>query len=88
MKSRTTAAFRAALRALPTEVQGRCRDAYRLFHQNPRHPSLQFKKVHTRPIYSARVSRGYRAVAILDGEDVIWFWVGTHADYDNLLKGL
>jgi hypothetical protein len=40
------------------------RKAYRLFHDNPAHPSLQFKKVHDRePIYSARVTLGYRAVA-------------------------
>jgi hypothetical protein len=89
LKSRTTRGFRAAFRRLPADVQDQCRDAYRLFLLNSRHPSLRFKKVHSiRPIYSARVSRGYRAVCVLEGEEALWFFVGTHADYDILIKRL
>jgi hypothetical protein len=70
-------------------VQDQARLAYRLFRDNPEHPSLRFKPVHpTRPIYSARVGLGYRALAVRDGEAVIWFWIGSHADYDHLLKRL
>src|SRR5437667_11361617 len=55
----------------------------------PRHPSLQFRQVHTaRPIYSARVGLGYRALAVIEGEVVIWFWIVTHAEYDRLLRSL
>jgi hypothetical protein len=50
---------------------------------------LHFKKVHPDPpIYSARVGIGYRAVGALDGGTVVWFWVGSHADYDRLLEQL
>jgi hypothetical protein len=42
----------------------------------------------TRPIYSARVGLGYRALAVLDGDLAVWFWIGTHADYDRLLRSL
>jgi hypothetical protein len=46
---------------------------------------LQFKQVHpVRPIFSARVALGYRALAVREGIDIIWFWVGTHAEYDRL----
>jgi hypothetical protein len=70
-------------------VQERCRAAYRLFLRNPRHRSLRFKKVHdSRPIYAVRVSRGYRALGIVADDEIEWFWVGTHADYDKLLHRL
>ena len=52
-------------------------------------PSLRFKRVHAAlPIYSARVGIGYRALAIVDGDTAIWFWVGTHAEYDRLQEKL
>ena len=47
------------------------------------------RKVHaTEPIYAARVGLGYRALAVLDGDVAVWFWIGTHADYDQLLRTL
>jgi len=70
-------------------VQDQARLAYRLFRDNPEHPSLRFKPVHPkRPIYSARVGLGYRALAVRHGDAVIWFWIGSHGDYDHLLKRL
>jgi hypothetical protein len=89
MTSRTTARFREALAQLSEHVQRQARDAYRLFFQNPNHPSLRFKPVHaTRPIYATRVSRDYRAVGIVDGETIVWFWIGSHAKYERLLTRL
>lgn len=89
MKSRTTAEFRKCFAALPKQVQEQTRDAYRLFKENPNYPSLRFKKVHPElPIYSARISNNYRAVGQLDGDTAIWFWVGSHAEYDRLLSQL
>ncbi|WP_414543574.1 type II toxin-antitoxin system RelE family toxin [Nostoc sp. CCY0012] len=89
MKSRTTARFRKAFAVLPEAVQQQTRKAYRQFKQDPEHPSLRFKKVHPQlPIYSARISRIYRAVGLLEGDTVIWFWVGSHAEYDMLLSQL
>ena len=89
MTSKTTERFRSAYAGLPEHVQRRAREGYRLFQENPRHPGLQFKQVHSsRPIYSARVGLGYRALAVVDGDAVVWFWIGTHADYDRLLRTL
>jgi mRNA-degrading endonuclease RelE of RelBE toxin-antitoxin system len=87
--SKTTRRFRDAYRRLPEHVQRRAREAYRRFKDNPSHPSLHFKQVHaTQPIYAARVGLGYRAVGVIDGEAVVWFWIGTHAEYDQLLRTL
>lgn len=86
MRSRTTRAFRKQLEALPEEVQKQAGEAYRRFRKDPYHNSLQFKRVHTKlPLYSARISKGYRVVGQLEGGLVVWFWAGSHADYDNLL---
>jgi hypothetical protein len=60
-----------------------------LFIENPRHPSLRFKQVHSvLPVYSARVSLDYRAAGVLEGDTVIWFWVGIHGEYEKLLKSM
>jgi len=68
-------------------VQRRARAAYRLLQQDPSHPSLRFKLVHaSRPIYSVRIGLAYRALGVRDGDVIIWFWIGSHADYDRLLR--
>ena len=72
---------------LLAEVQRQARRAYRVFTQNPNQPSLRFKPVHpTRPIYSIRISSDYRAVGILQSDEIVWYWIGSHADYDKLLS--
>jgi hypothetical protein len=87
MNSHTTDAFRQAFSELPADVRKQARQAYRLFIENPYHPSLRFKSIHpTRPIYSVRVGLNYRAVGVRDGQDVIWFWIGSHAEYDKLIQ--
>ena len=59
------------------------------FKQNPYHPNFHFKKVHTiRPIYSARINVDYRAVGIKENGEIVWFWIGSHADYGKLLSQL
>jgi hypothetical protein len=89
MKSRTTRRFRELLAALPSQIQRQAHDAYELFASDTNHPGLRFKQVHADPpIYSARVGIGYRAVGALDGDTIVWYWIGSHADYDQLLKQL
>ncbi len=81
--------FLKLYRALPERVRQQTRQAYQLFQKDPRHPSLHFKSVHPiRPIFSARVTSDYRVVGVFEGDDIYWFWVGPHADYDLLLKQL
>ena len=90
MRSHTTRRFRELIAALPRHVQQQSRQSYRLFRPNPSHPGLRFKQVHEahRPIYSVRVGLGYRAVGVLDDDEIAWFWIGSQADYDRLLDTL
>ena len=86
IESRSTRAFRTAFAALPDEVQAQARRAYRLFLADPGHPSLRFKKVEqTENVYSVRIGLGYRALGVLQGSVITWFWIGSHADYDRLV---
>lgn len=86
MNSRTTQQFRTLFAALPAEVQRQGRAAYRLFQQNPQHPGLHLRQVHpVEPVYSARIGMHYRAVGVRDDNEIVWFWVGPHAEYDKLL---
>lgn len=87
MNSRITGKFRKSFEKLPAEIREQARRAYRLFIENPHHPSLRFKSIHpTLPIYSVRVGLNYRAIGIQDGNVIIWFWIGSHADYDRLIR--
>jgi len=85
IESRTTRGFRKAYAKLPEEIRRQAREAYRIFRMNPRHPSLRFKKVNEKTnTYSARISLGYRALGTLKGSRIVWFWIGSHADYDRV----
>ena len=87
MKSRRTASFRKAFAALPEPVREQARLAYRRFQENPNHPGLRFKRVHSSdPVYSVRVGIGYRAVGVLEDDIMVWFWIGSHAEYNGLLS--
>lgn len=89
MKSSVTKEFRELFNQLPIEVQQQARRAYALWRIDSYHNSLQFKRVSQRqPIYSARIGSGYRALGLQEHVQIYWFWVGTHAEYDGLLKRL
>ena len=89
MKSVTTERFRKSLAQLPAPIRRQAREAYLLFEQNPGHPSLRFKPVHpTLPVYAVRIGVHYRALAVREGDTLIWFWIGSHADYDHLISHL
>ena len=87
MRSKTTREFRKAFARLPRRIQAQSREAFKLFLQDPQHPSLRFKKVHsTRSIFSVRITIDYRALGIREGEFLVWFWIGNHEDYERLLS--
>jgi hypothetical protein len=86
MKSFTSRQFREMYSKLPDVVQMQARRAYQLFRQNPAHPGLNFKKLDSKNgIYSVRIGLGYRALGQLDGEAIVWFWIGPHSDYEKLI---
>ncbi len=89
MKSFTTERFRKLYRELPEENRKQARDAYKQFIQNPQHPSIQFKRVRAgKAVYSARININYRALGILNGDEIVWFWIGNHDEYIKLLARL
>lgn len=77
--------FWARYRSLPQEIQNLADAAYGRLKEDPRHPSLQFKKVGR--FWSARVGSHHRALAVEAADGLVWFWIGTHAEYDKLLGG-
>lgn len=86
MKSYTTARFRDSFKKLSKQIQKQARKAYEYFQADPDHPSLRFKKVHpTKRIYSARVGKGHRAVGVLDKDEIIWFWIEPHKEYERVI---
>jgi hypothetical protein len=85
MRHRTTPRFWERYRHLPNDVRELADKNFRLLQRNPRHPSLQFKKVGN--LWSARVGLAHRALAVEDGEDFLWVWIGTHDDYERMIKG-
>jgi hypothetical protein len=87
--SRATAKFWCCYKELPDEIRILARQVYGVFKNDPWYPALHFKRVHSsQPIYSVRVSRDYRALGVLSGDRIVWFWVGSHSDYDKLLNQL
>jgi hypothetical protein len=82
---RTTERFRRCYHSLPIEIRKLADKNFKLLKENPSHPSLQFKRIGE--LWSARVGQAHRALAVEDGEDFIWVWVGTHDEYERILKG-
>ena len=72
-------------RQLPGEIQDLADRCYELLKQDSRYLSLHFKKVGQ--FWSVRIGIHYRALAVEENDDIAWFWIGTHAEYDNLLRG-
>ncbi|WP_420825166.1 hypothetical protein [Thiospirillum jenense] len=89
MKSSVTDEFRELLNQLPREVQEQAERAYTLWYNDPYHSSLQFKRIsHRQPIYSVRIGIDYRALGLRENDHIYWFWIGTHSEYDGLLRQL
>ena len=89
MNSHSTERFRETLEQLPKETRRNAQEAYRLWQQDPQHPSLQFKRIHsTKPDYSVHVGLGWRAVGLRRGDNMVWYWIGSHADYEKLISRL
>ena len=84
MKHRASPRFWRLYRALPEEIQQLADRGYQMLLQDPRHPSLHFKRIGR--VWSARVGLHHRALAAERNEEIVWIWIGTHAEYDLLLR--
>jgi len=84
MKSLTLPSFWQSYRNLNESMRRKARKTYIMWSQNPFHPSLHFKCInHAEDLWSVRITRGYRALGIMDGDTVTWFWIGSHDDYER-----
>ena len=84
MKHVASPSFWQAYERLPEQVRALADKNYALLKENPQHPSLQFKKVGR--FWSVRVGLRYRALPVETDGDLVWFWIGSHADYDALVS--
>jgi hypothetical protein len=83
VRNRATRRFGFYYRQLPEEVQRLANKSYSLLLQNPQHPSLHLKQVGR--FWSVRIGLHYRALAVQHESELVWFWIGSHADYDALI---
>jgi len=90
MTSRILPSFKKAFQNLPGEIKHQAKKVYKLWKKNPFDRSLGFKKVHpSKPIYSVRITLNWRALGIREDKNTItWFWIGSHEEYNNLVKQL
>ena len=84
MRHFASPAFWHGYENLPVRIQELADKNYALLKDNPEHPSLHFKKV--ADYRSVRVGLRYRAPAVEIEEGLLWFWIGSHADYDRLVS--
>ncbi len=81
---RTTGQFWRRYWDLPEETRALADKSFQLLKGNSAHPSIQLKKVGH--FWSARVGIAHRALAVEDGPDRIWVWIGGHDEYERIIK--
>ncbi len=90
MKSRATREFWECFEALPLSVRKQAQAAFELWSGDPYYRSLEFKRVKgtKHPVHSVRIGLHWRALAVERDDGMLWFWIGSHADYDRLIANL
>ena len=83
MNHHATPAFWHAHARLPKQIRTVADRAFEILKSDPTHTSLALKPVGR--FWSVRVGLHYRALAVRKGDTMVWFWIGSHADYDRLL---
>ena len=84
MRHFASPSFWSAYDQLPQFIQKLSDKNYDILKSDPKYPSLHFKKIGS--YWSVRIGLYYRTLGIEEDKDVIWFWIGSHAVYDKLIK--
>lgn len=84
MKHYASRRFWSLYKALPTDVREVADKNYKLLKSNPRHPSLHLKRIGK--LWAVRVGDHYRALGVDVEGGISWIWIGTHAEYDEILS--
>ena len=82
MNHHAAPSFWRAYQQLPEQVRALADKQFEILKANPQHPSLHFKRVGR--FHSARVGAHYRALAVDAPDGILWFWIGSHAEYDRI----
>jgi hypothetical protein len=84
MKHLASSAFWEAYQRLPADIRDLANKNYEMLKQNPQHPSLHFKK---KSVDSGRfvLAAAIAHLAVQENDNLVWFWIGSHADYDRLI---
>lgn len=84
MKHLASPSFWECYHELPVQIKESADKNFELLKENPQHPSLHIKKAGK--YWSVRIGMKYRALAVEVEDGLLWFWIGTHSEYDKLLK--
>lgn len=75
---------------LPARIQTPALAAFERSQEDPLHPGLDLHELddhgrgkHRHNSYSVYLAGGYRAIFFIDGDTNVWYWIGTHSDYNN-----
>ncbi len=86
MKNRRTREFMKLFEKLPLHVKKQAKESFSHFKENPWYPGLHFKCVNPqRARYSVRIGIDYRALGQMEGDEITWYWIGHHSEYDHLI---
>ncbi|UFH52960.1 type II toxin-antitoxin system RelE/ParE family toxin [Spirosoma sp. KNUC1025] len=89
MNHRTTPKFWKCYYNLSEVVQELADKNFELLKADQAHPSLHFKEISGKHnLWSARVGDHFRALALREDDELYWFWIGTHEEYNKLIKRL
>src|SRR5262245_57705190 len=87
-----TREFRRMLAALPPRIKEAAALAYEQFRRDSTHPSTAHHELedrrkgrHRRGSWAVHVTRRYCAIYVPDGNDNVWYWIGSHEDYNNFV---
>jgi hypothetical protein len=87
VKSHLTKNFVKLYGALPEKVKIIARKNYKIWKKNPSHPSINFKEIKEQAgVYSIRIGLGWRALGVIQNDSIIWFWIGSHSDYNKMIS--
>lgn len=76
--------FWTCYKKLPANVQKLADKNFEVLKTNPKHPSLHFKKAGK--YCSVRVGMKYRSIGVEIKDGLLWFWIGTHSEYDKIIS--
>jgi hypothetical protein len=85
VKSSALPEFWDCLADLPPQVQKIARKNFKLWQKNPSLKSLGFKKIKN-DLWSVRAGSGFRALATFEDGRYLWFWIGTHDEYERIIR--